>query len=60
MKNNTYLVVTHFADDPTYPEREEEFTCRKKAEERYDEVSWENNAELWKYTVSSNKAHQIY
>lgn len=51
MQNATYILTIWFSDD-LYNEVEEEFTSRKKAEERYDEVSWENTAELHEYSGS--------
>tara|TARA_R110001606_G_scaffold1686_2_gene6358 strand:+ start:1088 stop:1270 length:183 start_codon:yes stop_codon:yes gene_type:complete len=49
MQTATYILTIWFTDD-LYNEVEEEFTCRKKAEERYDEVSWENTAELYEFS----------
>ena len=58
MQNKTYLVVTQLADDLDN-ELEEEFTCRTKAKERYNELSWEHNTELWECTSSFNDVENI-
>tara|TARA_R110001606_G_scaffold1686_2_gene6359 strand:+ start:1292 stop:1474 length:183 start_codon:yes stop_codon:yes gene_type:complete len=51
MKNATYILSVEFSDDP-HNEVEEEFTSRNKAIKRYDEVSWENDAELHEFSGS--------
>jgi len=53
MQNTTYILTVEFSDDP-HNEVEEEFTSRNKAIKRYDEVSWENNAELYEHSGSFN------